>query len=193
MIPNPCTDVVIDIETLSTDVTSGAVIQIGVCFFDAEAEEFQYKSMSARLYNPDGIPDQSTLDWWDTQDKQLLNYLKDPCLYPNVKDTLLATVDLFHDWEPKRVWANSPSFDLSFLRNLFNSADLDTPWTYKQECDVRTLRTLELCDSPSNHEMLSFKPEGTSTELWIQHNGQYDAVYEAYEVHSAVSAIGLSK
>jgi len=45
-----------------------------------------------------------------------------------------------YKYNVERVWANSPSFDLSILKWMFDSYEVDTPWEFWQERDVRTMK-----------------------------------------------------
>lgn len=84
-----------------------------------------------------------------------------------------------------KVWANSPTFDLTMLESEYRSIDMPTPWSYKEEMDIRTIRSMLVC--PSHYrEMLAeqlaaHKPELDASYL-VPHNAVYDAYAELLDV-----------
>lgn len=71
------------------------------------------------------------------------------------------------------IWANSPSFDLDIMSNLFTRLGLSTPWKHFQERDVRTVRKCFVYQTAPEFEGCA-------------HDALYDAKQQAYEVQSAL-------
>jgi hypothetical protein len=129
----------IDIETMSTR-NDAAVIAIGTAIFDSEGIIDKQELLLDPRFVP-GHRDEDTLDWWEKQD-------------PEVKERMFsgelrapeACKELFHflrGYQCKETWANSPSFDLVILRELFKEASiLSFPVHYSRERDYRTLTRL---------------------------------------------------
>lgn len=84
-----------------------------------------------------------------------------------------------------KVWANSPTFDLTMLEAEYKSIGIPTPWSYKEEMDIRTIRSLLVC--PSHHreilaeQLATHKPELDKGYL-VPHNAVYDAYAELLDV-----------
>ena len=131
------TDMMIDIETL--DTVPGAVIaSIGAVMFDPLTGDIgdkrHFKLHIGEAFSKGYTISESTLAFWRKQsDKSALLG----------SGSIEYTLHLFRDWilqmKPRRVWANSPSFDLDILREAFKREGVKFPIHYRQECDVRTI------------------------------------------------------
>lgn len=133
----------IDIETLDTR-PSAVVLTVGVVVFGNDYREHRAFEVAlpiaAQLMKGRTI-DSETLNWWNDQpDPTQQQTFRTPstrafsdlnALFRSVEYTVSGGI-----------WADSPSFDLVILENLFRDFDIDCPWTYKQHRDLRTLRKL---------------------------------------------------
>lgn len=130
--------VMVDIETLGLSPGS-AILSIGAVRFDEYSlgDEF-YREVSLTSCQDAGLDiEASTLEWWLTQDDAVTGILTggDP-----LADVLAAFSEYYADTE--EVWANSPSFDCELLEAAFEVVGMTEPWTFRDERDVRTLRSL---------------------------------------------------
>ena len=166
----------VDIETLSTE-TNAAIIQLGAAYFTskgAEPETFLV-SVSADWYhnNAHGFHiSESTLNWWEKQSDKAKESLK-----LNLTTSPATMLTMFNKWaeevgfteaESATIWANSPSFDLAILRNMYAHYELPVPWKYYQERDVRTI-------------VRTFHYQTPLQQVFTKHRADHDALEQGYK------------
>lgn len=130
--------VMVDIETLGLE-PGAAILSIGAVRFDVDGlgDEF-YREISLSSCQGAGLEiDAETLDWWLSQDDAVTGILTGG-------DSLDDVLESFCGWFPKgaEIWANSPSFDCEHLEVAFDAVGMTEPWEFRDERDVRTLRSL---------------------------------------------------
>jgi hypothetical protein len=136
------THLMVDIETLGTDVNS-VVISIGAAEFNIHdgsvGRKFKQNiSIDSCLHagldmNPD------TVAWWQTQSKEA----RDAVIVGQAPLTeALKAFSNFIGTNIYYVWGNSARFDLGILQNCFNKTKIALPWTYRMERCLRTLAGL---------------------------------------------------
>lgn len=165
-------DLMIDIETLGTRNNS-AILSIAAVQFNIEngdiGEEY-HENISLKNCQDRGLSiDAETLEWWLRQDYQVLvNCLQGglPLSY-----VLIELKQMFG--KRTNVWANSPNFDCRILINAYEAVNVEAPWRYYQERDVRTLMSL----APEVKESTEFKGN--------KHNPLDDCHYQIECVHKA--------
>ena len=174
-------DVMIDIETLDTDI--GAVIlSIGACRFNANGIRSTYeRSISIDSCLEAGLSvDGDTLEWWLDQSDEAQEVLSGG-------DGLQTVLSDFAGWikatntpkhgedRPPKIWANSPSFDCVQLEHAYRALGMDIPWDYSDRRDYRTLQILPL-DPEVDHNRTA-------------HSAVDDAVYQAKKAQKALQFI----
>lgn len=132
--------VMIDIETLGGS-PNGVVTQIGlVRNGPAEVEQCCIRTLDLRKAL--GTIETGTLAWWATQDKDLfvdtLKGLHHPFDAHEAMVLMMRGAD--------EIWANSPTFDLTIMRDWCGRYGYNVPWHYRQERDIRTLYNLRKWD-----------------------------------------------
>lgn len=143
-------DLMLDIETLGTD-PGCQILSIGAVRFDPfnqrvddEPGQTFYIEINRNSYD-EHWPGQfhqspETLAWWATQ----------PTPPPDGDFTVLEALRLFFDWLDRgitrRLWANSPGFDVGILKKACQITNLRWPIEYWKERDVRTLVSLAAPD-----------------------------------------------
>ena len=142
------TDIIIDIETLSTK-TNALILTIGAIKFNRKDCIKDIKEMETFYLRVDIDSckklkmdiDNDTIKWWENQDTNIsyeaLYNDKDRI---NIKDAL-NKLSLFIK-NSKYIWANSPNFDCTILENAFNVCELDIPWKFWNLRDCRTVYDL---------------------------------------------------
>jgi len=152
----------VDIETLATS-EDAAVIAIGLVPFDRD-----------RVYGEDGVEllispnhargraDPATVRWWAGQEQGVfLRMLSGKASEPRTCEAVRA---FFSEHEPGTLWANSPSFDITILRSLFERCGRGFPAHFRDERDCRTLFALarelgisysEAYEDATKHDALS--------------------------------------
>lgn len=134
----------LDLETLGTKSYS-AILSIGAVFFDIETGETGdsielFVDLQSCIRNGLEI-DIDTLKWWIGQDK----IAKDK-LFNSDSFSLAEALADFSSFiyfncsdDDVKVWGNSASFDCGLLSNAYHKLDMDIPWKFWNERDVRTL------------------------------------------------------
>jgi hypothetical protein len=157
------THVMVDIETLGK--TPGhAILSIGAVIFDSDGihSEFGEKIDLESCVDRGMDIDDDTIDWLENQDA---SFTVDGKPLPEV-------LQKFSSWLPNgkyKVWAKSPSFDCKFLRDAYSRCDLDVPWSFWEQRDVRTAE-----------EFFSYVTEEKSPNPGIP-GEPHDPVYDAKE------------
>lgn len=133
------TDIMIDIETMSTE-RNAAITQIGVVAFNIKTGAvFEPILRIAVQPDPDAHISFSTAQWWMQQSEEARASVFN-------KDTLRvseyeALMQLNHYMVGLSAvyWAMPPSFDLSLLEDMAKRCGGNVPWKYNE---TRCLRTL---------------------------------------------------
>ncbi len=173
------TDLMIDIETMGTN-PGEMIISISVVPFNIETgyvdgvhtfEKFVDIENETKLkVNP------KTAVWWLKQDKEAINTILNAQTYPTVEvlrkfqyymKGFVGRLPLGKDGNVQyRIWGNSARFDLGMLEYAYKVYDLEAPWNFLFERDVRTLVEF------APHIKKETKFEG------IRHNGLSDCYHQ---------------
>ena len=162
-------DVMIDLETLSTD-PDGFICAIGAVAFDANGlgAEF-YATIKSPAGN--GKIDAGTVFWWLEQSKEAQSaFNSEDSLRPSLANALLDFADWMSQFGPmgdRRVWGNGATFDNVMLSAAYRRNGLNTPWPFWGDMCYRTIKNLH--GAPSN----------TPTRDGTHHNALDDAKYQA--------------
>lgn len=160
-------DIMIDLETLSTDVDC-AILSIGACRFNIDSidNEGFYRVVTIQSNIDEGRHiSPSTLVWWLDQDAKAKAVFKDPTAIP-----LGQALDELREWIGPdfgnvRVWGNGSDFDISALKHAYNRQD--PPWIFWNVRCFRTMKNLAQAKTvvaPKNHGA---------------HNALFDAIAQA--------------
>jgi DNA polymerase III epsilon subunit-like protein len=165
------TDIMLDLETMSS-APDAALLSIGaVTFGDGEEKAF-YAVIDPKTNQ--GRIDASTMQWWAAQSDQARAVFNDPeAVHVNV--ALLAFADFVKRFEDVRLWGNGSDFDNVVLRSAFDRAGMTAPWSHRQNRCYRTLRNL--------HPAHLFQPYG------VGHNALDDARAQARHAQVILTAI----
>ncbi|MBN3265401.1 3'-5' exonuclease [Pectobacterium brasiliense] len=178
--------VMIDIETLGTN-PNAPIASIGATFFNPATGELGEQFYCRVDFENDmlngAVPDGATIKWWlrqssDARAELICDDADAVIVFRAVRDLNDWLTDNADNLKSLKVWANSPSFDLVIMKSKFERLDLDIPWKYWNEQDVRTVkevgRALGVDVSPFT---------GT------RHNALHDAVNQAALVSSVMSRL----
>ena len=142
------TDVMIDIETLSTNVNA-LILTIGAIKFDSKLkcikpiEEMQtfYKRIEIDSCLKLGMNiNDDTVKWWDNQDESIREEVFCEKDRVDIKEAIIELAEFIKDC--KYVWANSPNFDCVILENAFSVCNISVPWKFWNLRDTRTVYAL---------------------------------------------------
>lgn len=152
-------DVMIDLETLG--VKPGAIIlSIGAAKFDLKTglidadntfyENIQISDSVEKGFSITG----ETIEWWFKQsDDARLSLFEDPA-----PTKIKFALEEFARWLPSnaRIWGNGVGFDNMILRKAYDMLDLEVPWHFRADRDVRTLvalgRSLDIELTPADRQ-----------------------------------------
>jgi 3' exoribonuclease, RNase T-like len=176
--------VMLDLETWGTSPYS-TIIAIGACAFDPYAEQ-QNTIITDRFevaiepVNAGLRVDAATLMWWMDAERDLARtvWLRMP------KVGLRAALDGFSDWlgslcsfNDVRIWGNGAGFDNVLLRQAYEIAGREPPWSFRHDRCFRTLRSLLTIE------------EGHY--LGTQHTALADAENQAIRANQIVRTLGI--
>lgn len=172
-------DVSLDIETYSLDIPNAAVISIAACTHDAGFEVYLERKEQLELgrhFDPE------TLEWHqEIHPMWLKQALRRTA--PGVGLYAHGGLERLHWWvsntvrtnepadEPIHVWMKTPRFDAGILEHLAKQADTELPWTFRDECDLRTLTILARSRNSDEYALLPKKPDNA-------HDALVDAKYQ---------------
>lgn len=147
-------DLMIDIETLGTDVDA-PVLSVGACFFDIKTGEIG-TTFHGKIAVTDALKYGSmcgeTFAWWMRQSDEARLAVIDG------QQTTKEVLTEFHffvarncDLEEVRPWGHGAAFDIAILERLFHKAvgngvhpadRREAPWNFRNVRDTRTIRAL---------------------------------------------------
>lgn len=133
----------VDIETLSTDISNAVILSVGAVEFDFRREGPQIGTK--HLWAPSlreqfalgRLVSGGTTSWWAKQSAEARNgwaYADETRLLKFLAEfrAVCARCD--------EIWANGIVFDLGNLETLFGQLGSTTPWRYNAARDERTMR-----------------------------------------------------
>lgn len=156
--PTKWKNVMIDLETLSTDPYA-LPIQIGARCFDLDTGELGPSfERSVVTKSKQFLMDLPTVKFWLSQPKEVIDRVfASPISLAKALDYLNAFF-IQNTSDDVRVWANGASFDFPILQHAFRvEKNKMAPWQYKYERDARTfVKQWEVkWDKPLEHGALA--------------------------------------
>lgn len=136
----------IDLETLGLP-PNGCIMEIGMILFTPYSSEKEHVRLSFNIDYKEcealgGTIDNSTLKWWEEQDQLLFYKLKFPDFSTPIRQALIFIKKTIERNKVECVWANSPSFDLNILDYYYKKLEIESPFRFYQQMDVRTVRKM---------------------------------------------------
>jgi len=153
------TEVMIDLETLSTS-TNAAILTIGaIKFFRNKPIESLdkcdtfYKRIDLYSCKSIGLEsNKETIKWWESQNSESkYEALKNPDRI-TIKNALIEFSEWFNN--SNLIWSHGDDFDCVILGNAFRKCNLEIPWKYWNTRDTRTLydiSNVKISDLPQNN------------------------------------------
>lgn len=154
-------DVMIDIETLGTGPYS-CLLSIACVEFNPRTgqtgKDF-YCVIDPVSCQKNGLKiDADTVLWWFMQSNEAQSEFTDIKSRIDIKKSLILLSKFIKKCGVGvNVWANSPSFDCSRIREAYEVIGMSAPWTYKQERDYRTIIAQYPYSLPKNENRISHK------------------------------------
>ncbi len=190
-------EMMIDLETLDVK-PSAVVLSIGAVTFETFTDcgghldyfiwerFYRVLDMSDQMKNGRTVS-QSTLLWWmrqnaDARDEAFATVRQQPWRIMNDLQEFVTSHTSINGVPINKFWASPVGFDYGIWNNLADDHKHDTPWTYRQVYDVRTVLN-EASYSAKDHVMshaISGKP----------HMPVYDCEVQIAELIAARNKIG---
>ncbi|WP_447863618.1 3'-5' exoribonuclease domain-containing protein [Kluyvera sichuanensis] len=138
----------VDLETMGKK-SNAPIVSIGAVFFNPNtgntgAEFYTAVSLESAMLHG-GVPDAGTIIWWLKQSPEARSAIA-------MADTmtLINALELFSDFISEnsdagsdvQVWGNGASFDNVILRSSYDRANIECPWKFRNDRDVRTMTEL---------------------------------------------------
>ena len=132
----------IDLETLGK--TSDAVIlSIGAVAFNMDGTvgpEFEkFPKIDEQFVNRK--IEWSTIQWWISQEQAARLTIASAPRVLSLEGCLAGLSDFCKDNldEKFKVWSNGASFDIAMMNHAYDQIGLETPWSYRNQMDCRTI------------------------------------------------------
>ena len=143
-------DVMVDIETLSTK-TNSMILSIGAVKFNprtfdiAEDNTFyrviDIKSYQKKKHHFDISPD--TVVWWVQQSDEARRIFSNETNKVDIKTALQDFSQWFSDSSNTvYIWSHGATFDIPILENAYRTFSLTPPWQFYNVMDTRTIYRL---------------------------------------------------
>lgn len=177
-------DLMIDIEAFSTRYDA-FLVSVGACFFDRKTGMIggKYHEQVAMVSDPfNGALRVEEVAWWMGQEEEARKIITESKSKMSVQQ-LLKHFSSFvvanrGKAENLRVWGNGSSFDVGVLTVRYQQCNMETPWTFRSERDVRTIVDV-------SKEITSVNPRNRIKFEGIKHNPLDDAIHQAKYVCEA--------
>lgn len=138
----------VDLETMGNK-SNAPIVSIGAVFFNPHtgntgAEFYTAVSLESSMLLG-GVPDAGTIIWWLKQSPEARSAIAMADTMP-----LIDALELFSDFISEnsdagpdvQVWGNGASFDNVILRSSYDRANIEYPWKFRNDRDVRTMTEL---------------------------------------------------
>lgn len=142
-LPKKPSEVMVDIETLSTSTHNAVVLSIAAARFTLDQRGAKIEQtglwvpdLHAQIAKGRGISD-ATMKWWRAQDDDARAHWKDTPPIP-VIDALQGLGTFICDMDTP-IWSNGCCFDIGNLESLFAQWEMPVPWRYNAVRDARTI------------------------------------------------------
>lgn len=132
--------VMVDIETTGLNPADSGIWQIGACVVTDPINQFE-ATLNPSLYIEQGRYEEVTVQWQGKQNLVNWNHAMDLSSPANAQYQLLrGFLSWIYEVKPDWIWSKG-SFDFHHLHAGFKDCDLEAPWKYWQELDLRTICT----------------------------------------------------
>ena len=118
---------------------------------------------------------QETLDWWGTQDKEIM----EEALGDNDRISIDEMLKTINKWcvGVDVFWSQGPLFDYAILQDFYAQMKTPVPWNYWQIRDSRTL--------------FSLVPRDQNEKRTGLHNALEDCYFQARKVQKTYEQLGI--
>jgi hypothetical protein len=178
-------DIMMDIETLSTDSTRAAVMSIGaVKFTRGQLREdwsidpnvfYCALDLTGQLMNGRTVT-RKTQAWWMEQSKDAKDAILDAM--PIGVQSALYQLGTFCT-AAREIWANGVVFDLGNLEDLHFMSQQKVPWQYNAVRDARTIYRL----FPARRDRPKFEDQKAPIVSHVKHDAVADCIEQVWKLY----------
>ncbi len=179
----------LDLEAFSTKPYA-TIIQIGAVEFNiGDLRESVPPALGATFkVNIDAkssaavgcVVDGDTIKWWNDQSDEAKASVRDPSIRLTFEKAMRAFATFVEGTGARYVWGNGATFDCSRLSEAYELSNVERPWHYKGDQDLRTLRhSVKLLGRKIPPLPIQDDPE------FVKHDGLWDAKSQAQEIQYA--------
>lgn len=162
------TDVMLDIETTSTDPVHGNILQIAAIKFNLEKMKVGPAFDRQLTFLPGRFWDPSTLEWWCSKPE---TYAKVTCRQEDAVKVFNEFVDWCYPMGHLRLWGKPSHFEYPFIESYCKQLGLANPFHYRTTNDLNTfIRACHFPKEPPKH----LDPQFTGTV----HNALDDVAHQ---------------
>lgn len=175
----------LDLETLGTK-SDAAILSIGATVFDLNSgitKNSFYQIVDLQSSIDNGRVEAGTLKWWLNQSKRAQFIFFDDTA-KILADALqgLSSFIKNNTNESVQVWSNGASFDIAILSNAYRNNNIQLPWNFRNERDVRTIVYLA-------KEIKNIDVTKSLTFSGEKHNALDDAIHQSKYVSMAFNLL----
>lgn len=146
--------VVVDLETTSNNPFRGRILTVGAVVGDPKSGEISDRLHIAvsvdDLYNVREQDCPDTVEWWhevaDSGDQGYRAYMVAWHAHDlevlHIEDALIRLNEFFTANKAEYLWANGPSFDMSYLERFYRTFNIECSIPYHKVRDMRTVMHL---------------------------------------------------
>ena len=138
----------LDLETLSTK-PDAVILRIAAISFDIKTgellQEFDMKVNMKSCIDVNLQICEKTMHWWIQQNPKLINHTLVPSLIStetDIKDVLKSFTNWINDirkeYDNVYIWGNGACSDNLWMKTTYNNCNMEVPWKYYEDCDLRT-------------------------------------------------------
>lgn len=167
-------DVMIDIETLSTE-TNALILTISAVKFDMKEDNIDSLHYRVDRESCEKLKmhvDENTVKWWNTQKNEAqLEVFEEKDRF-SIKFVLLKLTEFVKDGNC--FWSHSPNFDYVILESAYKKCKLQPPWKFWQLRDTRTVYDL------ANVNLKDFSKDSVCHNSLVDCQNQIRALKQSY-------------
>lgn len=130
--------VMLDLKTMGNHHNS-VIVSIGAVRFEpttGEKGESSYRKIDFASCLKLGLEvNADTIEWW-MQQNEVARMKVAKVKGTHISEVLVSFAKFIG--KDDYIWGNSARFDIGILQNAYNKAEIDIPWDFKKELDVRT-------------------------------------------------------
>lgn len=186
-LPMPDRHLMVDIETLDTEITA-VILAIGAVAFNPNipphegTSEHEFSCTINKKHQHGRTISDDTVAWWDQQSLEARE-----AVFGGPHEHLVTALRNFTAWINElrptctRIWAKSPDFDCAILRNACEQAGIMWPFKFWETRCVRTVLDMAY-------------PEGDFPHVDIpgaKHDALVDAKVQAVEIQHAYHVLNI--